>query len=96
MEEPRKAAIEADYIAIVFEGAPNHGGARFIDVENSQGERIRIGEWVKATSPDSDRWELRLFITMESGRMILNPPSGEWISDEELRSIGAVPVDETA
>lgn len=91
-----QTAGEADYIAIVFKGAPTREGARFLQIENSQGESIRLGEWVKAAGADQDRWELRLFVTVENGRMILNPPSGDWISDEELRSIGAIPTDETA
>ncbi|TXH34539.1 MAG: hypothetical protein E6Q98_18665 [Rhodospirillaceae bacterium] len=96
MVETTEPNTETDYIAIVFEGAPNHEGARFVEVENSRGESIRLGEWVKVDGADKDRWELRLFITMENGKMILNPPADRWISDEELESIGAIPVDETA
>ncbi|MDY0883611.1 hypothetical protein ACFPL7_15945 [Dongia soli] len=96
MATQNKEAEGTDYIAIVFEGAPNHEGARFVQVENSQGESIRLGEWIKAADAVNDRWELRLFVTRENGKMILNPPSGDWISEEELRSIGAIPTDETA
>ncbi|TXH33407.1 MAG: hypothetical protein E6Q98_22030 [Rhodospirillaceae bacterium] len=95
MSQESKVAEGADYIAIVFEGAPTHG-ARFVELENNQGESISLGEWVKVAGADKSRWELRLSITVENGRMILEPTSGDWISDEELRSIGAVPTQETA
>jgi hypothetical protein len=54
-----------DYIDIVFDGPPSHESGRFVEVENSAGESIRIGEWVER--PDG-YWALRIPTNQ------LNPP----------------------
>jgi len=48
---------EDDYFDIVFDGPPGHIPGRFVEVENSKGESIRVGAWEKR--PD-DYWVLRI------------------------------------
>lgn len=43
-------------IDIVFDGAPDHDGARFVEVESPSGTSIRFGTWVKRTD---GYWVLR-------------------------------------
>jgi hypothetical protein len=46
-----------DYIDIVFDGPPAHESGRFVEVENSAGASINVGEWLQR--PDG-YWVLRL------------------------------------
>lgn len=32
-------------ISIVFDGPPGHESGRFVEVENEEGQSIRVGEW---------------------------------------------------
>jgi hypothetical protein len=47
-----------DYIDLVFDGPPGPEGCRFVEVENSSGRSIRIGEWVQRPN---GTWALRLW-----------------------------------
>ena len=45
-----------DYIDIVFDTPPSPGGCQFIEVEDSQGKSMRLGEWIER--PDGT-WAIR-------------------------------------
>jgi hypothetical protein len=45
------------YIDIVFDGPPAHESGRFVEVENSEGVSICVGEWVERPN---GLWALRL------------------------------------
>ena len=47
----------SDYIDFVFDGPPGPGSGRFIEVEDSNGTSISIGEWIQR--PDG-LWALRI------------------------------------
>ena len=47
----------SDYIDIVFDGPPANESGRFIEVEDSNGNSISIGEWIHR--PDGF-WALRI------------------------------------
>lgn len=47
----------SDYIDIVFDGPPGPVAARFVEVENAQGESINFGEWLER---DDGFWVLRI------------------------------------
>lgn len=49
--------MEQDYIDVVFDGPPGHESGRFVEVEDSAGRSIRVGEWVER--PDG-YWAFRL------------------------------------
>lgn len=36
-----------NYIDIVFDGPPSHEMPRLVEVENSQGQSIKVGEWIE-------------------------------------------------
>lgn len=44
-------------IDIVFDGPPGHESGRFVDVENSEGVSILIGEWIERPN---GLWALRI------------------------------------
>lgn len=46
-----------DYIDFVFDGPPGHESGRFVEVEDSTGKSIRIGEWVQRPN---GFWALRI------------------------------------
>jgi hypothetical protein len=53
-----KALIEmGGYIDIVFDGPPSMPAPRFVEVENDEGESIKVGEWIER--PDG-LWVLRI------------------------------------
>lgn len=54
--EQTKADELKPYIDIVFDGPPSHESGRFVEVEDSNGRSIRIGEWVE----DQELWRLRI------------------------------------
>ena len=45
------------HIDIVFDGPPNNPAPRFVEVENVNGESIRLGEWLKR---GDGYWVLRI------------------------------------
>lgn len=45
------------YFDVVFDGPPGHEAGRFVEVENSEGISIRVGEWLQR--PDG-YWALRI------------------------------------
>lgn len=47
----------SDFVDIVFDGPPSHESGRFVEVEDSAGASIRLGEWVER--PDG-YWALRI------------------------------------
>lgn len=60
-DEARKAEAARNdagrMVDIVFDGPPTMPAPSFVEVENMQGESIRVGEWVQR--PDG-YWALRL------------------------------------
>lgn len=46
-----------DVIEVVFDGPPAHISGRFVEVENSRGESIDVGEWVER---EGGYWALRI------------------------------------
>lgn len=34
------------YVDVVFDGPPSHKSGRFVEVENSSGQSVKIGEWI--------------------------------------------------
>jgi len=44
-------------IDIVFDGPPGPEAGRFVEVENMEGESIKVGEWVKR---EDGYWVLRI------------------------------------
>lgn len=53
----------AEYIDIVFDGPPDHEAGRFVEVEDDQGQSVKIGEWIEPTrdkSGDDGFWRLRI------------------------------------
>lgn len=60
MTPPVNATAEStpeDFIDIVFDGPPDHNAGRFVEVEDSAGKSIRVGEWIRR--PDH-YWALRI------------------------------------
>jgi hypothetical protein len=47
----------ADHVDIVFDGPPGPEGNRFIEVEDSNGKSIALGEWIERKD---GRWVLRI------------------------------------
>lgn len=50
-------------INIIFDGPPDHEGPRFVEVENDQGQSIRVGEWAALNREgfeDAGYWRLRI------------------------------------
>lgn len=45
------------YIDIVFDGSPSHTSGRFVEVEDSTGRSVSVGEWLQR--PDG-YWALRI------------------------------------
>lgn len=45
------------YVDIVFDGPPGPTAGRFVEVEDSSGASIKLGEWIKR---DDDFWVLRI------------------------------------
>lgn len=45
------------YVDIVFDGPPSAQAGRFVEVENPQGESVKVGEWIER--PDG-YWVLRI------------------------------------
>lgn len=93
MPTKNKAANETAYFAIVFESSPSdpEDNPRFIEVENSKGESVKLGEWARKVHPkypDRDLWELRIFVRKVNGQTILQIPASnegeEWA--EELNA----------
>jgi hypothetical protein len=52
-----RTRANSPYIDIVFDRPPSHESGRFLEVEDSKGASIRVGEWVQR--PDS-YWVLRI------------------------------------
>ncbi len=50
--------IRKEFIDIVFDGPPGNEAGRFVEVEDSEGRGIRIGEWY---CRDDGFWVLRIF-----------------------------------
>lgn len=50
------AVDETDYVDILFDGPPSHKSGRFVEVENSKRQSIKIGEWIHR---DDGYWVLR-------------------------------------
>lgn len=48
---------DGDYIDIVFDGPPSHESGRFIEVENSAGASISVGQWLQRAD---GYWVLRI------------------------------------
>lgn len=46
-----------DYIDIVFDGPPGHESGRFVEVEDSTGKSIHVGEWIQR---EDGYWALRI------------------------------------
>lgn len=46
-----------DFIDIVFDGPPSQPNPRFVEVEDSTGKSVNVGEWVQR--PDG-YWVLRI------------------------------------
>ena len=57
-----------NYIDVVFDGPPGHESGRFVEVENSEGISIRIGEWIQR--PDG-YWVLRIQRDALNGRDVV-------------------------
>ena len=49
--------MEEKYIDIVFDGPPSHESGRFVEVEDSTGKSIAIGNWVER---EDGYWVLRI------------------------------------
>lgn len=47
------------YIDILFDGPPEHEGPRFIDIVNSEGKGVRIGQWMPSLD-GMGGWKLRI------------------------------------
>jgi hypothetical protein len=48
---------QGDFIDVVFDGPPSHDSGRFVEVENTQGGSIRVGEWIDR---GNGLWALRI------------------------------------
>jgi len=49
--------VKTETIDIVFDGPPGPESANFVEVENPEGESIKVGEWVER---EDGTWALRL------------------------------------
>ncbi len=49
-------------VDIVFDGPPSHEAGRFIEVENMDGQSVKVGEWIDR---GDGYWALRLVIVKE-------------------------------
>jgi len=52
--------MDQEYIDIVFDGAPDlqAGAGRFVEVEDSAGNSIKVGRWIE--EPETGYWRLRI------------------------------------
>lgn len=52
---------EDSYLDILFDGHPSRsGGSAFVEVEDSEGNSLTIGEWLRPTSTKDRYWKLRI------------------------------------
>ena len=51
------ARTPGPYIDIICDGPPSHQSGRFVEVENSAGQSISVGQWVERTD---GYWALRI------------------------------------
>ena len=58
LDQVQGSAIQKDFIDIVFDGPPGAQAGRFVEVEDSTGAGIKVGEWIQ----DGDYWRLRITI----------------------------------
>lgn len=49
--------LPGPYFDVVFDGPPGHESGRFVEVENSEGVSVSLGEWIER--PDG-YWVLRV------------------------------------
>lgn len=49
--------MAADHIDVVFDGPPGPEAGRFVEVEDSTGASISMGEWIER---DDGYWALRI------------------------------------
>jgi len=49
--------VKPEEIHIVFDGPPSHESGRFVEVEDTQGRSISVGEWHERSD---GLWELRI------------------------------------
>lgn len=48
-------------INIIFDGPPDHEGPRFVEIEDADGQSIRIGDWAPDERPEHEGlWRLRI------------------------------------
>lgn len=59
--EPTEEAGER-LVDIVFDGPPSHVAGRFVEVEDTQGRSVKVGEWIER---ENGMWALRLTIARE-------------------------------
>ena len=57
------------YIDIVFDGPPSPEPGRFVEVEDANGNSIRVGEWMER---DDGAWVLRI-TRQEFARVLPSP-----------------------
>ena len=58
----KPATEPPSYVDVVFDGPPAPESGRFIEVENEQGESVRVGEWIEDDAPPGRQryWRLRI------------------------------------
>ena len=60
----------SEEIRIIFDGPPSHKSGRFVEVENTDGESINVGEW---HDRGDGYWEPRIpgveIITADNGQL---------------------------
>lgn len=59
------SVVHTEMIDIVFDDAPSNVGGRFVEVEDSKGQGVSVGEWVKRPR---GFWALRLPVVLSDGQ----------------------------
>lgn len=54
---PQKPETVTSEIRVIFDGPPSHESGRFVEVEDTEGRSINVGEWHER---DDKLWELRI------------------------------------
>jgi len=88
--------VPPDYVDVVFDKPPGPGHSYFVDVHDSNGKSVRVGEWV-----DLDNGMVALRMSLQQQKTVV-PEGYTLVSKEDLQFVrdrlvqSATPYDEAA